>query len=284
MANSTEDGNRTATQELFYTKDYGTPENILHLTLALPLSITAFLGNALIIIALQKVSSLYLPSKLLLGCLACTDLGVGFVSHTLRSGLYLSPEHSKSCYYLSIIFYFTGIIFCGVSLLTMTAISVDRLLALLLGLRYRQVVTVRRVWALVVTLWLSCTSSAMIVFYSAFIALVIASTVLLLCIVISTFCYSKICFKFMVRGELQEGNITLTLQNGSEIEKADDYKYLGAWITTSEKDISVRKALDREASKRLSSVWDHPCHSNIACVSSEPQSNLYSSTDAERGQ
>ena len=33
--------------------------------------------------------------------------------------------------------------FCGVSLLTLPAISVDRLLALLLGLRYRQVVTVK---------------------------------------------------------------------------------------------------------------------------------------------
>lgn len=37
----------------------------------------------------------------------------------------------------------------------MTAIRVDRLLAPFLGLRYRQVVTVRRVMALVDTLWVS---------------------------------------------------------------------------------------------------------------------------------
>ena len=60
--------------------------------------------------------------------------------------------------------------------------------------------------------------------------------------------------KFMVRGKPQEGNLTLTLQNGLEIEKADDYKFLGAWINTSEKDILVRKALACEACKRLSSV------------------------------
>ena len=41
-------------------------------------------------------------------------------------------------------------IFCGFSLATATAISVDRLLALLLGLRYRHTVTLRRVRCLVV--------------------------------------------------------------------------------------------------------------------------------------
>ena len=39
---------------------------------------------------------------------------------------------------------FSGLTLGSVSLLTLTAISVDRLLALLLGLRYRQVVTLKR--------------------------------------------------------------------------------------------------------------------------------------------
>ena len=42
----------------------------------------------------------------------------------------------------------------GVSLATLTAIGVDRLLALLLGIRYRQVVTVKRVRTIVSLLWL----------------------------------------------------------------------------------------------------------------------------------
>ena len=44
--------------------------------------------------------------------------------------------------------------FCGVSVLTVTAISVDRLLALMLGLRYRQEVTLKSVWVIAVTSWL----------------------------------------------------------------------------------------------------------------------------------
>ena len=43
---------------------------------------------------------------------------------------------------------------CGVSILTSAAISVDRLLALFLGLRYRHVVTLRRVHGAIICFWL----------------------------------------------------------------------------------------------------------------------------------
>lgn len=150
-------------------------------------------GNALIILALRKLSSLHSPSKILISCLACTDLGVGLISNPLLNGYYLSPEHSKSCHYFWALSYTATTILCGASLSTTTAISVDRLLALLLGLRYRQVVTVRRVMALVVTMWLSSILIAAVVYYSYLIALGMASAGLVLCIVISTFCYTKIC-------------------------------------------------------------------------------------------
>jgi len=47
------------------------------------LSVTAFLGNALIVIALHKECSLHPPSKLLLRSLATTDLCVGLFSEPL---------------------------------------------------------------------------------------------------------------------------------------------------------------------------------------------------------
>ena len=74
----------------------------------------------------------------------------------------------------------------------MTVISVDRLLALLLGLRYRQVVTVRRVKISIVALWILCSSVVMVAIYNRRMALGISSAGLLMCIVISTFCYTKI--------------------------------------------------------------------------------------------
>ena len=185
--------------------------------LNIPLCITAFVGNALIIAALQKVSSIHPPSKLLIGFLASTDLCVGLITQPLYIAYQMSLGNTKRCHYLRILFDTIGSIFCAVSLLTLTAISVDRLLALLLGLRYRQVVTLRRVWEFAVSSWLFSTAVAMIVFFNFRLAIRIACTVLLLCTAVSTFCYMKIYFTLrhhqtQVRENVQQGQ-----QNGGGI-------------------------------------------------------------------
>ena len=107
------------------------------------LSITAILGNTLILAALQKESSIHPPSKLLLRSLATTDLCVGLISEPLHIiyEMSLVNERWNICRYAVVSSFLAGYILGSVSLLTLTAISVDRLLALLLGLGYRQVVT-----------------------------------------------------------------------------------------------------------------------------------------------
>ena len=57
------------------------------------LSMTAFLGNSLILVALHKESSLHPPSKLLYRCLATTDLLAGLLAHPLVASLWLSMVH-----------------------------------------------------------------------------------------------------------------------------------------------------------------------------------------------
>ena len=150
---------------------------------------TAFLGNVMIIIAFQKVRSFHPPSRLLLSCLAITDLCVGLIAQPLYASFWLSQEHSKHCYYSAGLSNVIAVTFCGVSLLTLTAISVDRLLALLLVLRYRQVVTLRGVKLLVVTFWLASIAFAMILVCYHDIAIRVMYIIMLLCIVTSTFCY-----------------------------------------------------------------------------------------------
>ena len=119
------------------------------------LSFTAFLGNGLILVALHKESSLHPPSKLWYRCLATTDLCVGLVDHPLAATYFMSlvHEHWSLCRYTYDAAITSGYVLCSVSLLTSTAISVDRLLALLLGLRYRQVVTLKRTYVIVATFW-----------------------------------------------------------------------------------------------------------------------------------
>ncbi|XP_020608422.1 melanocyte-stimulating hormone receptor-like [Orbicella faveolata] len=158
------------------------------------LSITAFLGNALILIALHKESSLHPPSKLLLRCLATTDLCVGLISEPLFVTYCMSivNEHWNMCRYATATGFTTANIFCGVSVLTLTAISVDRLLALLLGLRYRQVVTLKRTYMIVITFWVVSTVISAMQFWNPLITLWCGIIAISLCLVTSIFSYSKI--------------------------------------------------------------------------------------------
>ena len=119
-------------------------------------SLTAFLGNSLIFVALHKISSLHAPSKLLYRCLATTDLLVGLVSQPLVATLWISVVHEqwRLCRFAWEATSISGYGLCLMSLLTMAAMSVDRHLALLLGLRYKQIVTLKRTYVIVVTLWI----------------------------------------------------------------------------------------------------------------------------------
>ena len=162
------------------------------------LALTAFLGNTLILVALRRESSLHPPSKLLLRCLATTDLCVGLIAEPLfvTSLISLVREEWNICRYAYAAKYVVSYILCPVTLLTMAAISVDRLLALSLGLRYRQVVTLKRTYVIVVIFWVvsivaatSYLGNYLITFWYGYIDIS-------LCIVTSIVSYSKIFLTF----------------------------------------------------------------------------------------
>ncbi|XP_020607695.1 probable G-protein coupled receptor 45 [Orbicella faveolata] len=158
------------------------------------LSVTAFLGNALILIALHKESSLHPPSKLLLRCLATTDLCVGLFAEPLSVGYWMSVvnERWNICPHLSVASFITSYILCGVSVATLTELSVDRLLSLLLGLRYRQVVTLKRTSLVVITTWVIVAVFSGIVFWNPVITIWYGTIAIPLCLIISIFSYTKI--------------------------------------------------------------------------------------------
>ena len=146
------------------------------------LSIAAFLGNTLILVALHKETSLHPPSKLLYRNLAITDLCVGIITEPLLV-TYLTSV---------LALFFSGYTLFKVSLLTLTAISVDRLLALLLGLRYRQVVTLKRTHIAVIGLWIMCIVGASTTFWNTLITSWYQHIVTALCLVITISAYTKI--------------------------------------------------------------------------------------------
>ena len=160
------------------------------------LSITACLGNALILIALHKVSSVHPQTKLLFRCLADTDLCVGLAVQPLLAALCFLSTIPKVFKYVNDALNATSLILCGVSILTSTAISVDRPLALLLGLRYRHAATVKRVRVVITCFWLTGVLAVLLYFFvSVLISMSLASVLAIFSIVVSIFSYTEIFLK-----------------------------------------------------------------------------------------
>ena len=199
-ANLTGDGKQKTDEQLLCSAGGLTAGLHSHLTflsvLNSFLSINTILGNILILIAFHKESSLHPPSKLLLRSLATTDLCVGLISQPIMITYWMSVvnEHWNICSYAYVANFITGYILCGASLWTLTALSLDRLLALLLGLRYRQAVTFKRTWVIVVTIWLVSTAFPATWFWNPLITLWYGFIAIPLCLATSIFSYTKIFF------------------------------------------------------------------------------------------
>ena len=182
------------------------------------LSITAIVGNSLILFALQKETLIHPPSKVLLRSLAASDLFVGLLQPLFATYL-LSLIHQRwqLCQYTFRVCTLMSAALVSVSLLTIAAISLDRYLALLLGLRYRQVVTLKRVYVTMIALWVFPSFSIAFRFYKQIAYEIFEVTTILLCVIVPIYCYTGIFTKLrqhesQVRGISQaSSNHTISL-------------------------------------------------------------------------
>ena len=104
--------------------------------------------NILTIHALRKTSSLPKPLKILLLSLAVSDLGVGLLAQPLHIAKMVNPANSTSA-----LVYTAKAVFIYSSFFSVVAISVDRFLAIHLHLRYQELVTHKRIVAVVISIW-----------------------------------------------------------------------------------------------------------------------------------
>ena len=184
------------------------------------LAITATLGNTLIFLALGRGSCLHAPSKLLIRSLAFIDLCVGLISQPLAAvhAVSILTKHVQIFQFTVVSSYVTSAILSGVSLFVLTFISIDRLLALSLGVRYRQTVTAKRVRIVVIFIWaVNIVNAAIRVLGHRFVYYTFSLVSILLCLVISTFCYGKICRtlraqSIKVRASVSEGQLNESSQ------------------------------------------------------------------------
>lgn len=158
------------------------------------LSVSSTFGNTMILLALRKCQSLHPPSKALLSSLALTDLFVGLIALPLFIAYYLMIILEVPSYYcvVAITYARTSTFIAGVSLETITTIAIDRYLAFHLCLRYRELVTFRRVAGILVIEWITAAVWSGIWFWSAAINMWTGAVGLFSCYLITSLCYYKI--------------------------------------------------------------------------------------------
>ncbi|XP_078360801.1 melanocortin receptor 5-like [Oculina patagonica] len=154
----------------------------------------AIMLNIVTIHAMGKTSSLPKPLKTLLLSLAVSDLGVGLVVQPCYIGLLImwlqknteSNSMKNTFYIVTNIFALAS--FCGV-----VALSVDRFLAIHLHLRYQELVTHKRVVAVVISIWMfSVFISLFGVFANRTSYEVVFNVIFSLCLISTTIVYYKI--------------------------------------------------------------------------------------------
>ena len=132
-----------------------TTEYIVNCTLNAILAIAAIYGNGLILHSIRKSAALRPPSRALLYSLAASDLGVGLVVQPFYV-LYKTAE-LKNNYQLYCIggigFHLSANVFSAVSFLTVSAIAIDRVLAVHLGPKYQTAVSLRIIIKVLLTIW-----------------------------------------------------------------------------------------------------------------------------------
>lgn len=150
-------------------------------------SIVAVIGNLLIILSVVRTSALHSPSNVLLCCLAITDFLTGLVTQPLfvcSVVARIAKSYDLYCT-ASLLSFLPVYILSGVSFLTLTAISIDRFIALRIHLRYRAIVTIRRVLSIEAGVWLFSISVTLLPFagffssFQLFIALIISTSLTL---------------------------------------------------------------------------------------------------------
>ena len=130
---------------------------IASVTIMSLITIPTILMNALVLVGIWRSPLLHTPSNILLCGLAASDLGAGV--SVMPMFIATSVAHSENmlqiwCQVRTLSNLVTPF-FAGVSFVTLTLISVDRMIALKFHLRYASVVTIRRCLQSLVALWIA---------------------------------------------------------------------------------------------------------------------------------
>ena len=141
--------------------------NIVTCSLNCLFSLVTCLGNFLIVFTIGKTQELHSPTFILLGCLAVSDLLVGLVCQPLYVAHKIAELEENFAVFceLKMVQFLSGWTTSGASFFILATVSIDRLLALTLHLRYNTIVTVPRVFQTTFILWMFVTVTVLLRFW-----------------------------------------------------------------------------------------------------------------------
>ncbi|XP_078343798.1 histamine H2 receptor-like [Oculina patagonica] len=180
-------------------EDNSTPGTIVIINCVLnaPLMLISILGNALVLAAIIRTPSIRSTSMIMLCSLAVSDFLVGFIAQPIYIAKALTKDRSFRHVWRMI-----GASLCEVSFLTITAITVDRFLALHYHMRYAILVTKSRVKYTLVIIWLISFLISGFHFWSLNAHSFLAGLLTIICLIISSFSYIRI-YRIVRRHQLQ---------------------------------------------------------------------------------
>ncbi|XP_068745252.1 adenosine receptor A3-like [Montipora capricornis] len=167
---------------------------ILNLVVNCVSALATVVINSLVLLTIRRTVTLHSPSNTLLFGLAMSDFGVGVIVQPLFFAHILGKLiRNKDC------FCNTGIAIevcanslCIISLLTVTAVSIDRYLALKLHLRYKEIITIQRVTVVIGIIWLFGSIIGSMWLYKPYWVKYSVSSTISVCLVAAVFSYMQI--------------------------------------------------------------------------------------------
>ena len=185
-------GNNTngSADHLSDNEDNSTPGTIfiINCVLNAPLMLLSILGNALVLAAIIRTPFIRLtPHMIMLSSLAVSDFLVGLIAQPIYIAERLTED--RLLYSVSVMM---GYSLCGVSFLTITAITVDQFLALHYHMRYAALVTESRVkYTLIIIGLINLFGSALNV-WNTLVHSLVTGVIAILCLLICPFFYIRI--------------------------------------------------------------------------------------------
>ncbi|XP_078344034.1 melanocyte-stimulating hormone receptor-like [Oculina patagonica] len=151
------------------------------------LMLISIFENTLVIASIMRTPSLHSPSIIWLCSLAVSDLFVGLILQPANIAHQLTENEL-----LFQVLFIMAALRCGVSLLMMTAITVDRFLALHYHMRYPNLMTTHRALYTSATIWLISFLLSLLFLWEKSAYFFAAAFGIIICLLTCTFCYVRI--------------------------------------------------------------------------------------------